>query len=257
MTTATTTDKSIRYDRASRDWAAYLNGEYIGSFSTHAAAEAALDQVAYDQLMDGVALTAAELDGGSDADTMAEEVAAAVVAHNPGIHVNQYTVTLSHPDQAFSYELRALCDEAQRLMDTEPAQCETTLIVHPQVLTDFGDYNDFLDLAEAALDEIGCDGVLQLASFHPDYQFAGTDPDDVTNATNRSPYPTLHLIREESIDRAVQAFPDAAAIYETNIATMEALGEAGWTDLLAACRDDAAASGCGATPSDPSRGQPS
>jgi len=101
------------------------------------------------------------------------------------------------------------------------------------------------------------DGVLQLASFHPDYQFAGTDPDDVTNATNRSPYPTLHLIREESIDRAVQAFPDAAAIYETNIATMEALGEAGWTDLLAACRDDAAASGCGATPSDPSRGQPS
>ena len=80
MTTATTTDKSIRYDRASRDWAAYLNGEYIGSFSTHAAAEAALDQVAYDQLADGVALTAAELDGGSDADTMAEEVAAAVVA---------------------------------------------------------------------------------------------------------------------------------------------------------------------------------
>ena len=81
MTTATTTtDKSIRYDRASRDWAAYLNGEYIGSFSTHAAAEAALDQVAYDQLADGVALTAAELDGGSDAGTMAEEVAAAVVA---------------------------------------------------------------------------------------------------------------------------------------------------------------------------------
>ena len=153
--------------------------------------------------------------------------------------------------------LRALCDEAQRLMDTEPAQCETTLIVHPQVLTDFGDHNDFLDLAEAALDEIGCDGVLQLASFHPDYQFAGTDPDDVTNATNRSPYPTLHLIREESIDRAVQAFPDAAAIYETNIATMEALGEAGWADLLAACRDDAAASDCGATPSDPPHGQSS
>ena len=86
MTTATTTDKSIRYDRASRDWAAYLNGEYIGSFSTHAAAEAALDQVAYDQLADGVALTAAELDGGSDADTMAEEVAAAVEA--PAAAVN-------------------------------------------------------------------------------------------------------------------------------------------------------------------------
>jgi hypothetical protein len=83
--------------------------------------------------------------------------------------------------------------------------------------------------------------VLQLASFHPDYQFAGTEPDDVTNATNRSPYPTLHLLREASIDRAVQAFPEAEAIYETNIATMQALGTAGWQALLDACRDDAVA----------------
>ena len=112
MTTATF-EKSIAYDRETRDFAARLNGELIGYFGNYSDAENALDQVAYDQLMDGVALTAAELDGGSDADTMAEEVAAAVVAHNPGIHVNQYTVTLSQPDQAFSYELRALCDECR------------------------------------------------------------------------------------------------------------------------------------------------
>ncbi|MDO9316282.1 MAG: DUF1415 domain-containing protein [Burkholderiaceae bacterium] len=142
--------------------------------------------------------------------------------------------------------LRALCGEAQRLLDTDPTQCETTLLVHPQVLTDFGDYNDFLDIAEAALEELGCDGVLQLASFHPDYQFAGTEPDDVTNATNRSPYPTLHLLREESLDRAVQAFPEAEAIYETNIATMEALGTAGWQLLASSCRDDAVAQAAGA-----------
>ena len=137
--------------------------------------------------------------------------------------------------------LQVLCVEVQRLLDSDPSQCETTLLVHPQVLTDFGEYNDFLDIAEAALSELGCDGVLQLASFHPDYQFAGTEPDDVTNATNRSPYPTLHLLREESIDRAVQAFPEAEAIYETNIATMETLGDSGWQILLAACRSDATA----------------
>ncbi len=132
--------------------------------------------------------------------------------------------------------LQTLCDEAQRLMDTEMTQCETTLLVHPFVLTDFGDYNDFLDIAEAALEEIGCDGVLQLASFHPDYRFAGTEPDDVSNATNRSPHPTLHLLREASIDRAVQAFPAAESIYETNIATMQRLGQAGWQALRDACR---------------------
>ena len=144
--------------------------------------------------------------------------------------------------------LRTLCDEAQRLIDTDPAQCETTLIVHPQVLMDFGDQNDFLDLAEAALAALGCDGVLQLASFHPDYQFADTAADDVSNATNRSPHPTLHLLREASIDRAVQAFPEAEAIFEANIATMRALGDAGWQALRIACRSDA---GSASTPSAP------
>jgi len=136
--------------------------------------------------------------------------------------------------------LRTLCDEAQRLRDTDPALCDTTLLVHPQVLCDFADYNDFLDVAEAALAEMGCDGELQLASFHPDYQFADTEPDDVTNATNRSPYPTLHLLREASIDRAVQAFPESDAIYEANLRTMESLGHAAWQALQAQCRRDAA-----------------
>ncbi|MFM9917799.1 MAG: DUF1415 domain-containing protein [Rhizobacter sp.] len=152
--------------------------------------------------------------------------------------------------------LQVLCVEAQRLLDTDPTHCETTLLVHPKVLTDFGDYNDFLDIAEAALGELGCDGVLQLASFHPAYQFAGTEPEDVTNATNRSPYPTLHLLREESIDRAVQAFPEAEAIYEANIETMESLGMAGWQALVAACRQDAAASASTSGPSRELGGEP-
>lgn len=137
--------------------------------------------------------------------------------------------------------LRALCDEAQRLLDTEPTQWETTVLVHPQVLTDFADHNDFLDAAEAALGELGCDGVLQLASFHPAYQFADTEPGDIANATNRSPYPTLHLLREASVDRAVDSFPDAASIYEANIATLRALGDAGWQSLREACERDATA----------------
>ncbi len=144
--------------------------------------------------------------------------------------------------------LHTLCDEAQRLIDTDSAQCETTLIVHPQMLTDFGDHNDFLDLAEAALAALGCDGVLQLASFHPDYRFADTEANDLSNATNRSPHPTLHLLREASIDRAVQAFPEAEAIFEANITAMQALGDTGWQALRAACRSDAAAD---STPSQP------
>ena len=146
--------------------------------------------------------------------------------------------------------LGALCDEVQLLLATDVAQCETTLLVHPQVLTDFADYNDFLDVAEAALESMGCEGVLQLASFHPDYQFAGTDADDVTNATNRSPYPTLHLLREASIDRAVAAFPDASEIYDVNLRTMESLGPSGWQDLREQCRRDAAGPCAGANPAD-------
>jgi len=107
------------------------------------------------------------------------------------------------------------------------------------VLNDFLDFNDFLEVADAALEELGLEGVLQVASFHPQFQFADTDINDVSNATNRSPYPTLHLIREASIDRAVAAFPEAEAIFEANIEKLESLGAEGWAALQAQCLRDA------------------
>ena len=128
--------------------------------------------------------------------------------------------------------LEQLGEELLHLRDTPAATTDTTLIVHPRVLGDFLDYNDFLDSADALVDSLGLEGVLQVASFHPDYQFAGSAPDDVENFTNRSPYPTLHLLREDSVSRAVEAFPDPDAIVERNIATLRALGKDGWRDLL-------------------------
>ena len=135
--------------------------------------------------------------------------------------------------------LAALCDEMQRLVDTPAAEVETTLLIHPEVLGDFDDFNEFLGVAEAVVDEMGLDGVLQIASFHPQFRFAGTDADDVTNATNQSPWPTLHLLREDSITRAVDSFPDPDSIYETNMRTLEALGVSGWLALQQAWRQDA------------------
>ncbi len=135
--------------------------------------------------------------------------------------------------------LEALREELRLLADADAAQVETTLLIHPRVLTGFLDFNDFLGVADAALEELGYAGVLQVASFHPQYRFAGTAADDVTNATNRSPYPTLHLLREESITRAVAAFPEAESIYERNIVALQALGPAGWAALRAQCRKDA------------------
>ncbi len=102
----------------------------------------------------------------------------------------------------------------------------------PRVLGDFRDYNDFLERADAVLEELGLSGTLQIASFHPDYQFADTDPDDVTNCSNRSPYPILHLLREASVSRAVETFPDAAQISEKNVRTLRALGHAGFQRVL-------------------------
>ena len=131
---------------------------------------------------------------------------------------------------------RELVVELQRLADSDPEQLETTLLVHPQVLQDFADFNDFLDVADGLLESLELDGELQVASFHPDYLFDGEDPDDVSHCTNRSPYPTLHLLREESIERAVAAFPDAATIYEKNIETMRRLGWDGWRALFTAPR---------------------
>ena len=124
-----------------------------------------------------------------------------------------------------------LMQELQRLAQAPPERLETTLLVHPQVFTDFADFNEFLGVADDAVADLKLEGVIQVASFHPHYRFEGTAADDITNATNRSPHPTLHLIREDSIDRAVAAFPEAETIYETNMATMQRLGTAGWTTL--------------------------
>ncbi|QBE62028.1 DUF1415 domain-containing protein [Pseudoduganella lutea] len=128
--------------------------------------------------------------------------------------------------------LEMLMNELQYLSDTPAEQVDTTMIIHPRVLNDFEEYNEFLDVADAALEDMGLDGELQVASFHPDYQFADTGRDDIGNYTNRSPYPTLHLLREESVERAVEAFPEAEAIFEKNIETMENLGHEGWNELF-------------------------
>ena len=129
-------------------------------------------------------------------------------------------------------ELRAdLADELEALAAADPGEIETTLLIHPRVFADFLDYNDFLEVADEALEDLDLVGEIQVASFHPGYQFAGTEPDDIENYTNRSPYPMLHLLRESSVDAAVAAFPDTAQIYERNIETMRALGHEGWRRL--------------------------
>ena len=120
-----------------------------------------------------------------------------------------------------------LTAELQRLAGSPPEQLETTLLIHPRILQDFHDYNDFLEVADEALRMMGLEGEIQIASFHPQYQFADTAPDDIGNATNRSPYPTLHLLREESIARAVDAFGDTRSISTANLATLEKLGAEG------------------------------
>ena len=124
-----------------------------------------------------------------------------------------------------------LIEELQALQARPAEERETTLLIVPHMLRDFLDFNDFLDEADGVLQELDMEGEFQVASFHPDFQFADTEPDDITNYTNRSPYPTLHLIREASIDRAVEAFPEAETIYEANMATMEKLGHEGWIKL--------------------------
>jgi hypothetical protein len=124
-----------------------------------------------------------------------------------------------------------LASEISGLMSADAQSIETTLLIHPDVMRDFLDYNDFLDIADATIEALGYTGELQVASFHPDYQFEGTGLDDIENYSNRSPYPTLHLLREESVERAVEADPDTDLIYERNIETLRRLGHAGWRAL--------------------------
>ena len=139
-----------------------------------------------------------------------------------------YAVCEGDDRQALLTMLRA---ELQALADASPDERETALLIAPRGFDGFLDFNDLLDEADAVVTALDLDGTLQVAPFHPRFQFAGTDEDDITNATNRAPYPTLHLIREESIDRAVEAFPEAEAIYEANMATLEKLGHEGWAAL--------------------------
>lgn len=121
--------------------------------------------------------------------------------------------------------------ELLALADADPAALDTTLLMAPDGFAEFLDFNDLLARTDKLLLDLDLDGVLQIASLHPRYQFADTDPDDITNFTNRAPYPTLHLLREDSVDRAVAAFPNAETIFETNMQTMQDLGTVGWAAL--------------------------
>jgi hypothetical protein len=125
-------------------------------------------------------------------------------------------------------ELRA---ELRYLHAADPRQCETTLLIHPWVLTDFVEFNDFLQICDATVEDLGLEGEIQIASFHPHYQFAGTRPEDIENHTNRSPYPTLHLLREASVERALDGVSNPESIYENNIRRLRELGIAGWRAL--------------------------
>jgi hypothetical protein len=140
----------------------------------------------------------------------------------------RFRVSEQRSAHALLDELRA---ELTGLQAEDPLRCETALLIHPWVLTDFIEYNDFLEVCEAVIAELGLEGELQVASFHPQYRFEGTESEDIENYTNRSPYPMLHILREASVERAVAAVADSDEIYRRNIRTLKALGHAGWQRL--------------------------
>ena len=160
-----------------------------------------------------------------------------------GVHTKgqvHYVVSHASSEQELLEQLRA------ELLDLKsiPAQTrDTTLLMLPGLMEDFLLFNDFLGRADKVLRRCGLEGVLQIASFHPQFQFVGTDEDDISNFTNRAPYPTLHLLREESIDRAVAAFPQAEDIYDKNMQTLATLGPRGWNALGLAVRASEAKQG--------------
>lgn len=141
----------------------------------------------------------------------------------------RFRVSEANSEQQLALDL---AEELIALQAADPADCETSLLIHPRVLGDFLDYNDFLDIADRLLEELELDGTLQIASFHPDYRFADSAPDDPANCTNRSPYPMLHLLREASIEAATARLPDPESIFERNIKTLQELGMDGWKALL-------------------------
>lgn len=146
----------------------------------------------------------------------------------------RFTVTEADTEEQLLMDIQ---DELELLNSDE--EIETTLLIHPNVLQDFYDYNQFQNLVDSLLEQMELNGVYQIASFHPDYQFGGTEPDDVENYTNRSPYPMLHLIREESLEQAIASYPDPDQIPERNIELLKSLGRDKMQALLQACFDDA------------------
>ncbi|WP_420475935.1 DUF1415 domain-containing protein [Noviherbaspirillum sp. ST9] len=152
----------------------------------------------------------------------------------------RFFVSSADSTEALQADLAA---ELLKLKETDAAKVDTVLLIHPYVLTDFLDFNDFLDVVDATLETLGLEGEIQVASFHPQYQFADAGPDDISNYTNRAPYPTLHLLREASIDRAVDAFPDASDIFERNIETVQRMGKTAWDELLSDGAPDCAING--------------
>jgi len=143
---------------------------------------------------------------------------------------NQVRLVVSHARHADDL-LEELDRELDLLVATPAEEIDTTLLIHPTLFDDFLDFNDFMEIADGVVDEHELEGVVQLASFHPKFQFDGTQEDDIGNYTNRAPFAMLHLLREESIARAVQAFPQAEAIFEENIKTLEKIGLSGWQAL--------------------------
>jgi uncharacterized protein len=143
-----------------------------------------------------------------------------------------FRVSHARDAEALTSDLR---DELQLLHSTDAQVCETTLLIHPFVLADFADYNDFLGVADRTLRSLGMQGEIQIASFHPHYRFADTAADAIENYSNRSPYPILHLLREASIARASVSMADTDNIYRHNMETLRVLGADGWRALW---RDD-------------------
>jgi hypothetical protein len=143
---------------------------------------------------------------------------------------NQVRLVVSRARHADDF-LEELDRELDLLVATSADELDTTLLIHATLFNDFLDFNDFLEVADGVVEEHNLEGVIQLASFHPKFQFDGTEPDDISNYTNRAPFAMLHLLREDSVERAVAAFPQAEAIFEENIKTLEKLGHAGWVKL--------------------------
>jgi hypothetical protein len=152
----------------------------------------------------------------------------------------RYCVSAARSSEEVRMDLRR---ELAALAQAEAGVIDTELLILPHVFAEFFEYNAFLERADAELERLGLAGELQIASFHPDYRFGDLEPDDVANASNRSPYPMLHLLREASVTRAVAAFPEAAQIFDKNIATLRGLGHTGWQRVLAGTASAAPAGG--------------